>query len=206
MQSAPNWVNLTDEELVGQAQNGSHGAFGELVRRHRGGCMKLSLSILRNKQDAEDEVQNAFWKAFQNISRFHGEAKFGTWLTRIVTNQCLMKVRRDRRAKFLYIDDVQIGEDAGTLDLPAPEDTPEQGLGKEEVARVFRDEVRRVPPVLRNAFVLREFQRLPIPEVAQQLGVSVPAAKSRLLRARAELRRRLVKHQGRTGRATLLAC
>src|SRR5689334_260670 len=120
MQLAPDWASLTDEALVLEAQNGSHPAFTELVQRHRRGCMKLAMSILKDRQDAEDEVQNAFWKAFQKINQFHRDARFATWLTRIVVNQCLMKVRRDRRAKFLYIDDVQIGEEAGTLDLPSP--------------------------------------------------------------------------------------
>src|SRR5438309_7125680 len=205
MQSAPDWASLTDEALVLEAQKGSDPAFAELVRRHRRGCMKLALSILRDRQDAEDEVQNAFWKAFQKIEQFQRDARFGTWLTRIVVNQCLMKLRRDRRAKFLYIDDVQIGEEAGTLDMRAPDDTPEQQLGRRQVSRIVRHEVRRVPPLLRHAFELREMQKLPIPEVAQRLGISIPAAKSRLLRARAELRNRLTRHQGRIGAATLLA-
>ena len=198
-------VSLTDEDLVLQAQNGDHPAFAELLRRHKGGCLKLALSILRDRNDAEDEVQNALWKAFQHINQFQRDARFSTWLTRIVVNQCLMKLRRDRRAKFLYLDDAQIGEDTGTLDLPGHDDSPEQALGKKEVAGVIGREVGRIPPLLRNVFMLREVHRLPMGEVAERLGISVPAAKSRLLRARTELRSRLQKHQGRLGPATLLA-
>lgn len=84
MHLAPDWANLTDDALVEEAQNGSDPAFAELVRRHRNGCMKLAMSVLKCWPDAEDEVQNAFWKAFCNIREFHRDARFGTWLTRIV--------------------------------------------------------------------------------------------------------------------------
>ncbi len=165
----------------------------------------MALSILRDLHDAEDEVQNALCKAFQHIRQFQRDARFSTWLSRIVVNQCLMKLRRRRRANFLYLDDVQIGEDAGTLDLPGHGDSPEQELGKKEVAVVISLEVGRIPPLLRHVFLLREVQRLPMPEVAERLGISIPAAKSRLLRAKTELRSRLQRHQGRLGAATLLA-
>ena len=111
------WAKYSDEELVAEAQGGEHPAFAELMRRHQASALKLAGSILPDTQDAQDEVQNAFWKAFQHLNQFNREARFTTWLTRIVVNQCLMKIRRDRRASFLYLDDVQIGEDSGTLDL-----------------------------------------------------------------------------------------
>ncbi len=199
------WAKHSDEELVMQAQNGEHPAFAELMRRHQSSALKLAASILRDTQDAQDEVQNAFWKAFQHLNQFNREARFTTWLTRIVVNQCLMKIRRDRRASFLYLDDVQIGEDSGTLELPSTSEGPEGQLAKQEVGNVLRKEVSRIPPLLRKVFLLRDVERLPMPEVAARLGISIPAAKSRLLRARVELRARLEKHQGRLGAATLLA-
>ena len=199
------WAKHSDEELVMQAQNGEHPAFAELMRRHQSSALKLAASILRDTQDAQDEVQNAFWKAFQHLNQFNREARFTTWLTRIVVNQCLMKIRRDRRASFLYLDDVQIGEDSGTLELPSTSEGPEEQLAKQQVGSVLRKEVSRIPPLLRKVFLLRDVERLPMPEVAARLGISIPAAKSRLLRARVELRARLEKHQGRLGAATLLA-
>jgi len=203
--SNSDWAKHSDEELVMQAQNGEHPAFAELMRRHQSSALKLAASILRDTQDAQDEVQNAFWKAFQHLNQFNREARFTTWLTRIVVNQCLMKIRRDRRASFLYLDDVQIGEDSGTLELPSTSEGPEGQLAKQEVGNVLRKEVSRIPPLLRKVFLLRDVERLPMPEVAARLGISIPAAKSRLLRARVELRARLEKHQGRLGAATLLA-
>ena len=166
--------------------------------------MKTAVSIVRDKQDAEDEVQNAFWKAYEHINQFQRDAKFSTWLTRIVVNQCLMRLRQVRRAKFAYIDEGQ-GEDAVTVDLKDPQQTPEMQLGLAEVANVLQLEIRRTPPLLRTVFLLRDVQNRPMPEVAAQLGISVAAAKSRLLRARAELRNRMRRHYGQIGPATLMS-
>jgi RNA polymerase sigma-70 factor, ECF subfamily len=206
MSKNPAFAAFQDDELVLKAQSGDHGAFAELIQRHQNSCLKLAVSILRDKQDAEDEVQNACWKAFEHIGQFNRDAKFSTWLTRIVVNQCLMKLRQARRARFLYLDDVQVGEEVQTLELPDTTATPETAMGRSEVAQVLQKEINRIPPLLRNVFLLRDVQQLDMPVVARKLGISVAAAKSRLLRARLELRTRMEKHYGaRTGAATLLA-
>lgn len=199
------WMDFADDQLVDLAQAGNDLAFAELVRRHRSSCLKLALSILRDHADAEDEVQNAFWKAFEHLGQFNRDAKFTTWLTRIVVNQCLMRLRQQKRARLLYIEDAVQSEEQITLDLRDESDGPEEVLGKAEVAGVLKQEIRRIPPLLRDVFVLREVQELPMPEVAEKLGITIAAAKSRLLRARNELRSRLGKHQGRLGAATLLS-
>lgn len=195
----------TDDELVLRAQEGDGEAFSELVRRHRSACTKLAYSILRDRQDAEDEVQNAMWKAFEHIRQFQRDAKLTTWLTRIVVNQCLMRLRKARRARFVYIDDTAIGDAVGTLELRDTRKGPDHDLGRREIARVLQGEIRRIPPLLRNVFLLRDMQQMPMPDVAAQLGISVAAAKSRLLRARLELRLRMEKHLSRLGPATLTA-
>lgn len=194
-----------DEQLVRLCQQDDEEAFSELMQRHQANVFKVALSIVRDRQDAEDEIQNAFWKAYEHISQFQGDAKFSTWLTRIVVNQCLMRLRQSRRARFSYIDDAAVGDDTMTLDLRDPSRSPEDNLGREEVAEVLNLEIRRTPPLLRNVFVLRDVQQRPIQEVAENLGISVAAAKSRLLRARAELRNRMRRHHGKVGPATLMA-
>lgn len=199
------FAGLLDDQLVSRSQRGNEQAFEELIRRHQSSCTKLALSILRDRQDAEDEVQNAMWKAFEHITQFQQDSKFSTWLTRIVVNQCLMRLRQGRRAKFLYIDDTHVGDDLATLELPDVRKSPEQTLGQSEIAAVLNREIRRIPPLLRNVFLLRDIQELPMPDVAEQLGISVAAAKSRLLRARLELRNRMERHFGRLGPATLMA-
>ena len=196
---------IPDETLVKMAQVGDNSAFAELVVRHHNNCSKLAFSILRDKSDAEDEVQNACWKAYEHIGQFQQDSKFSTWLTRIVVNQCLMRLRQTRRARFLYMDDVAVKGQHATVELRDTTMSPEAELGQREVASMLKDEISRIPPLLRNIFVLRDVQELPMQDVAERLGISVAAAKSRLLRARLELRHRLGKHYGRLGPVTLLA-
>ncbi|MCL4793319.1 MAG: sigma-70 family RNA polymerase sigma factor [Bryobacteraceae bacterium] len=201
----PSFVGVEDDALVCLAQDGDNDAFAELIERHLPTCKRLAMSILRDKQNAEDEVQNACWKAFEHINQFNKDAKFSTWLSRIVVNQCLMRLRKERRARFLYLDDGVQGEEIATLDLPDESPTPEAALAQSEIGQILEQEIRRIPPLLRDVFVLRDVRELPMPDVAKQLGISVAAAKSRLLRARLELRGRLSKHTGRLGLATLTA-
>ncbi len=198
------YSHQVDDELVLQAKSGNDAAFTELIERHRSISLKLAYSILRDRSDAEDEVQNATWKAYSHLDQFNHEAKFSTWLTRIVVNQCLMRLRKDKRAKFFYIDDVQIGDEVGTLDLRDQADTPEVDLGRREVSQILHQEVSRMPPLLKKVFWMRDIEERTMPDVAETLGISVAAAKSRLLRARQELKVRLEKHQGRLGAATLV--
>lgn len=195
----------TDDTLVDRCRQGDQPAFEELMKRYQTPAMKVALSIMRDHQDAQDEVQNAFWKAYQHIGQFNREAKFSTWLTRIVVNQCLMHLRKERRARFSYIDDMLSNDDQLTLELPDTRQSPEQALGKIQVSDVLYAEIRRTPPLLRNVFLLRDVEQRPMTEVAHVLGISVAAAKSRLLRARAELRSRMRKHYGVIGPTTLMS-
>ena len=204
MQNRNGYREAADDALVSLCQQGNQGAFDELMRRHQMSAMKVALSIVRDRQDAEDEVQNAFWKAYEHINQFQRDAKFSTWLTRIVVNQCLMRLRRARRARFAYIDDAQ-SDDITAADLKDVGPSPEGLLGLSEVAAVLDLEIKRTPPLLRNVFLLRDVENKPMPEVAAKLGISVAAAKSRLLRARAELRSRMRRHYGDMGPATLMS-
>ena len=199
MQKYSDLPQVSDDELVRCAQQGDQTAFSELTRRNYSSSFKLAVSILRDWQEAEDEVQNAYWKAYQHIGQFQQDSKFSTWMTRIVVNQCLMRLRQVRRANFLYLDDTLIGEERGTLELVDRGDSPEQQLGTKELGALLKQEIRRIPPLLRSVFLLRDVNELPMAEVAERLGISVAAAKSRLLRARIELRTRLEKLNGQAG-------
>ncbi len=201
----PELAGVLDDQLVVMAQSGNNVAFTELVERHQPTCKRLALSILRDQSDAEDEVQNALWKAYEHLGQFQQDAKFSTWLSRIVVNQCLMRLRKDRRARFLYLDEGVAGEEVATLDLPDLTESPEDALAHLEIGAVLKTEINRIPPMLRDVFVLRDVEELPMPDVASRLGISIAAAKSRLLRARLELRERMEKHCGRMGVATLTA-
>jgi RNA polymerase sigma-70 factor (ECF subfamily) len=203
MQNRSSYREMADDGLVSLCQAGDQMAFDELMRRHQISAMKVAVSIVRDRQDAEDEVQNAFWKAYEHINQFQRDAKFSTWLTRIVVNQCLMRLRQVRRARFAYIDDAE-GEEVAAADLKDRGPSPENVLGVSQVAAVLELEIKRTPPLLRHVFLLRDVENKPMPEVAAKLGISVAAAKSRLLRARAELRSRMRRHYGEMGPATLM--
>jgi RNA polymerase sigma-70 factor (ECF subfamily) len=194
---------VEDEVMVGRALAGDNGAFSELIRRHITACTKVAYSIVRNETEAEDEVQNACWKAYVHLGQFQKDAKFSTWLTRIVVNQCLMRLRQVRRARLVSIDE-PVEEDARRTELRDVRSTPEQAVSDVQVSAVMTREIRRIPPLLRHVFVLRDVEDLPMEDVADRLGISVAAAKSRLLRARQELKNRMAKHCGRLGPATLL--
>jgi RNA polymerase sigma-70 factor (ECF subfamily) len=200
----PAFASTPDDQLVVLAQSGDNTAFTELIERHMSTCKRLAFSILHDQSDAEDEVQNACWKAFEHLSQFQQDAKFSTWLSRIVVNQCLMRLRKDRRARFLYLDEGVQGEEIATIDLASEAPSPEETLAQLEVSDVLKKEIRRIPPLLRDVFVLRDVEELPMEEVAGRLGISIAAAKSRLLRARLELRSRLSKPLGKASPTPLL--
>lgn len=194
-----------EEELLDRAQRGDREAFDELVQRTSSSAMKLAVSILRDVSEAEDEVQNTFWKAWQNLPQFQRESKFGTWIHRIVVNQCLMRLRSLRRAPVQSLDEPAV-EGTDLVWEPAERGpNPEESLAREEMHSVVRREVMRLPKLLREPLVASALENRSLEEIAARLELSVPAVKSRLRRAREELRRRLEKHQGRMGAATFAA-
>ena len=109
----------TDGDLVNLARQGDQQAFGELVRRHHHWCVSLASGILKDRGEAEDQAQNAYWNAFQHLNQFNGESEFSTWLTRIVVNQCLMFMRTSRRMPFLHLDAGIPGSPGASIDLPS---------------------------------------------------------------------------------------
>lgn len=191
-----------EQALLLAARDGDMNAFGELIKRHRSACLRRASHMLRNRTDAEDEVQNALWKAYQRLDQYRGEGTFSAWLTRIVENQCLMRLRGQGHSNYVCLDESS-GMKPG-VELVAQLTNPEDDLGLKEVVSLLRREVLRIPPLLRHAIILRDLNQLAINEVAVRLGVSVPAAKSRVMRAREELRLRIRKHCGRKGPGTLM--
>jgi RNA polymerase sigma-70 factor (ECF subfamily) len=190
-----------EQELVKLARQGDTRAFGELIQQNYNACLKRARWMIRNRSDAEDEVQNACWKAFQRLDQFRGEGTFSAWLSRIVENQCLMRIREERQLRFLHLDEAS--DSNIRIELVAQMMDPEDELGDHQLDRLLRTEISRIPPLLRNVMLLYDVADLPMPEVAARLGLSVPAAKSRLMRARVEMRARLSKHCGLRGYGSL---
>lgn len=183
--------NLPERVLVAKAQSGNEDAFTELVRRHSGQVYGLSLNMLRNREDAEDNLQNVLVKAFHHIDRFEGNSQFSTWLVRITINEALMKLRKRNSER---ISDYQAGNgpDDEPRTFPEIEDTrqdPErQYMSKELASKAFRG----LNPSLQDTFILQKAEGWTNRELAQALGITVSTVKSRVFRARVRLRQQLL--------------
>lgn len=193
-----------DDDLVELTKMGDAGAFDRLIERHNRFCLSKAYSILRNRGDAEDEVQSAWVQAWTHLASYQGQGAFSAWLNRIVSNQCLMRLRQAKLAQAISVDEVFDSEGSFRLEVIDQRPLPEDALGDDEVLRVLTKEISGVPPLLREVLIMRDLRRLVMRDIAAQLGITVPAAKSRLMRARLELKQRLMKHHGEKGCGTLL--
>src|SRR5438270_588174 len=191
----------TDESvLVAQAREGDTTAFGELVRRYEGKIFRLAQHITQNREDAEDVLQETFLKAYEHLDQFQGNSKFYTWIVRIAVNQALMKLRRRKTDKSVSIDEnIDTGEDTIVREIAAWVEDPEQRFSREELGEILESAIQSLEPPYRSVFVLRDIEDLSTEETAEALGLSAPAVKSRLLRARLQLRERLTRFFKRKG-------
>jgi len=181
--------------LVNAARGGDIGAFEELVRKYDRNVFRIANHITQNREDAEDVVQDAFLKAFQNLGQFQGQSKFYTWLVRIAVNEALMRLRRRRPERMVSLDeDINTGEDTIPREVADWSPNPEQLYNQSELREILQKTIQGLPPSFRTVFVLRDVEGLSTEETADALGLSVPAVKSRLLRARLQLRERLTKY------------
>lgn len=184
-----------DVALVARAKQGDTAAFEQLVRQYDRQIFRIAQHITQNREDAEDIVQDAFLKAYQKLDQFQGNSKFYTWLVRIAVNESLMRLRKRRTAKTVSIDeDIETEDGSMPRDLADWSPNPEQMYGQSELAEILRKTVQGLPPGFRTVFVLRDVENLSTEETAETLGLSVPAVKSRLLRARLQLRERLSRY------------
>ncbi|MGD0973376.1 MAG: sigma-70 family RNA polymerase sigma factor [Candidatus Korobacteraceae bacterium] len=187
---------VSDESvLVNAARNGDVGAFEQLVRRYDRNVFRIAQHITQNREDAEDVVQDAFLKAFQNLGQFQGQSKFYTWLVRIAVNEALMRLRRRRPERTVSLDeDVKTEEDSIPREVADWSPNPEQLYSQAELKDILSKTIQGLSPGFRTVFVLRDVEALSTEETAEALNLSIPAVKSRLLRARLQLRERLNKY------------
>lgn len=185
-------ADVSESELVQRAQNRDEAAFGELMRRNASTSFRLALSVLKDRQDAEDEVQNSFFNAWRRLGTFQFESRFSTWFRTIVMNQSLMRLRVIKRANLQSLD--ESGDADRPREYPTNDPSPEQTLSRNQITEHLRAETRRLPPLLREVLVLRDFEERPMEEIAARLGITEAAVKSRLSRARNMLRERMQRH------------
>jgi len=182
----------TEQELVEQAKRGDTSAFSELVNRYERNIYRLARHITQNEDDAEDVLQETFLKAFANLDQFQGHSKFYTWLVRIAVNESLMKLRRRKADRSVSLDEpVETGEDSMPREIAAWEENPEQKYSRAEMNAILSRAIDSLSPGFRTVFLLRDVEGFSTEETASALKLSIPAVKSRLLRARLQLREKL---------------
>jgi RNA polymerase sigma-70 factor, ECF subfamily len=187
--------DTTELPLVQAAKGGDLEAFSQLVKRYDRNIFRIAQHITHNEEDAQDVVQDAFLKAYTNLAQFQGNSKFYTWLVRIAVNEALMKLRRRRTDKTVSIDeDVETEEGSMPRELADWGPNPEQLYRQSELSDILKKTIQGLPPGFRTVFVLRDVEGLSTEETAEMLELSIPAVKSRLLRARLQLRERLSKY------------
>lgn len=189
---------MEDGALVALAQQGVGEAFAELVHRHENQIYRLALRMMRNEHDAEEVLQEALLHAYQKIDGFRGDAAFSSWIYRIAANSALMRLRRKRRApEFLAIGEPgaevtgpEFSSEGAYVDPPRSDWSlrADEALQNQQLGEAIRKAVENLSEDYRVVFMLKDVDGLSNEEIAGVLGLSVPAVKSRLHRARLVLR------------------
>lgn len=175
-------AELTDELVVARVRAGETDRFELLMRKYNRRLYRAARAILRDDQEAEDALQEAYIQAYLHLDQFEGRATLSSWLTRIVVNEALRRARRRDRAAEVEKD---------MSDIAAPTCGPEEDAVKAELRRVLERAVDALPEVLRTAFVLRDIENLTTAEAADCLRIPEETVKTRLHRARVFLRQSL---------------
>jgi RNA polymerase sigma-70 factor, ECF subfamily len=183
-----------DAGLVAQVQAGKLDAFEELVRRHTQLIYRTLMAILGNPIDAQDAMQDTLLSAFKHVNGFQGRSKFSTWLVSIARNAALQRLRSRKNIESLDEDECNEEGDFRPRQVRAWQDNPEQSHSKSEIRQLVETGILALPAKLRVVVMLRDIEQLSTDEVARQLGLSVPAVKTRLLRGRLMLREWLSPH------------
>ena len=192
--SIPQTDGLDEATLVERAKSGETAAFTELVRRYDKKIFRMAKQITQSDEDAEDVLQEALFKAYQHLNDFQGNSRFYTWLVRIAVNEALMKLRKRKSDRTVSLDEeIDTGEETVTREIAVWDGDPEQRYSQEEMRVLLDDAIQSLKPSFRTVFVLRDVEELSTEETADTLGLSIPAVKSRLLRARLELREKLTR-------------
>jgi len=181
-----------ERTLVVAAKNGDEQAFETLFKRYQRRTFAVALRYTRVVEDAEDIVQQSFYKAFVHLCQFQGESAFSTWLTRIAINEALMFLRSIRLTREVSVDSIGDAEGGpAILEKPDSNPNPETRYSQREEVRILAKAVRNLRPGLRTTIVLKELRELSTSETARRMGLSVATVKARIFRGKRELRQEL---------------
>jgi RNA polymerase sigma-70 factor (ECF subfamily) len=179
----------SDAELAARTAAGDEAAFEMVMRRHNTRLFRVARSILKNDEAAEDALQEAYLHAYRHVGDFRGSAQLATWLTRIVINQALMGVRKQKRDQVLVSFDGRRTADDRETDMPdATSESPSDATLRAETRRFLERRIDELPLTFRTVFVMREVEEMTVEETADCLEIPQATVRTRLYRARALLR------------------
>jgi RNA polymerase sigma-70 factor (ECF subfamily) len=171
---------------------GREAAFEAVMRKHNGRLFRVARAILKDDAEAEDALQDAYLDAYKHMGDFRGDAQLSTWLTRIVVNQSLMRLRRQRRQRVVVpfeqqgdYEEVQVPDEKAEL--------PSSAALRAEVRQLLEQRIDQLPVAFRTVFVMREVEDMTVEETAECLGIPPATVRTRLFRARALLRAALAR-------------
>lgn len=186
--------NDDELQLVTAARAGDIPAFETLVNRYERKIFRLGMNITGSREDAEDVMQEAFLKAYQHLPEFEGNSRFYTWLVRIAVNQALMKLRKRRPNQVSLDEEIETGDDSFFRDVEDWGPSPAERYEQTQLHDILNSAISELDPNFRIVFQLRDIEEMSTEETADVLHLSVPAVKSRLLRARLKLRQKLNRY------------
>jgi RNA polymerase sigma-70 factor (ECF subfamily) len=187
---AGNPEGWSEAKLIAAAKGGDGPAFGVLCERHTEMILRVTFRITRNREDAEDAVQDSFMSAFVHLSNFDERARFATWLTRIAINSALGQLRKKRGIREIPIDEPTPAPESRThLEIPDRAPNPEENYRIQERREIVGTAIGHLRPRSRKVVEVHQLGGFSVKETAQILGISMAAAKARMFHARAALRR-----------------
>jgi RNA polymerase sigma-70 factor (ECF subfamily) len=180
---------MEEKELIEEAKKGNKKALAELVKKYEQTIYNFSFKICRNPEKAENIMQETFYSMVKSLGQFDGNSKLSTWLYRIVANHCLMQARKEKKRSYVSLenDEDQYSE-RHIADWSA---LPYQNAENKELRTILDNAIQKLSPEYRIVFLLRDVEGLSTEETAEAAGITVPAVKSRLHRARAFLRKEI---------------
>jgi RNA polymerase sigma-70 factor (ECF subfamily) len=187
---------VDDAELVGRIARHDQAAFEVLMRRHNGKLFRVARAILKDDAEAEEALQDAYLEAYRHMGDFRGGARLSTWLTRIVINQALMRLRKQKRDRIVVPFGSERAAEQGQAEADVTDErseTPPGATLRAEIRRALERRIDELPTAFRTVFVMREVEDMTVDETAECLSIPAATVRTRLFRARALLREALAR-------------
>jgi RNA polymerase sigma-70 factor (ECF subfamily) len=183
-------MDRREQRLVDAARNGDEAAFEELVRLYEKRVLALTNRMCRNPEDAAEAAQEAFISAWQGLKFFRGDSSFSTWLYRLASNACVDLLRREGRHQTAA--GPSLNDEEANIDVADTTATPHEAAEQQELRELIEEGLQTLSPDHRQVLILREMHQLSYDEIAQSLDIDVGTVKSRISRARKQLRNFLI--------------